>query len=116
MHRNSTLAGMAVIQAVDAALCVRPTPTIAQCLDDVHYPRNGRWIFPVVKSASAAGLVGGIRYPWLARLTLIMLTLYFVLAVGSHARVRDFGRNAALASGLLALYVTLAAREIARSE
>jgi hypothetical protein len=36
-----------------------------------------------------------------------MLTVYFVLAVGAHIRVRDFGRNAAAATTLLAIYGAL---------
>jgi hypothetical protein len=49
----------------------------------------------------------------MARLTLIMLTIYFSLAVGAHVRVRDFGSNAAAATSLLAAYGTLAVRSSA---
>jgi hypothetical protein len=33
-----------------------PIPDVADCLDDVHYPQNNRWNFPVVKAALAAAL------------------------------------------------------------
>ncbi|MUM19016.1 hypothetical protein FZI91_13985 [Mycobacterium sp. CBMA271] len=104
------LALLASMQAVDAAICVQPVPYVAKCLDDVSYPQEPRWIFPVIKGASALGLLGGIRFPPLAKLTLVMLTIYFSLAVGAHLRVRDIGLNAAAASALLATYGALAAK------
>lgn len=107
------LAVLGAFQAIDAAICVQPVPYVAKCLDDVHYPKQNRWIFAPIKAASAVGLLAGVRYPGLARLTLVMLTIYFTLAVGAHVRVRDFGLNAASASTLLATYGTLAAKGIA---
>jgi hypothetical protein len=104
---------LAAFQALDAVICIKPIPYVAQCLDDVRYPQRGRWIFPIVKAAAAVGLFVGIRSPWLARLTLIMLTIYFSLAVGAHIRVRDFGPNAAAATSLLVTYGTLAVRSSA---
>lgn len=104
------LATLAALQAVDAALCVPPIPYVARCLDDVHFPQRNRWIFPVVKAASALGLLAGTRIPGLARLTLVLLTVYFALAVGAHVRVRDIGLNAASAATLLVTYATLAVR------
>ena len=112
MNRTRTLTAMAAVQAVDAAISVQPIPPIAKALDAVDFPQEGRWVFPVVKGASVVGLLGGIRFPWLAKLTLVLLTIYFTLAVGAHVKARDFGRNAAGASGLLVLYGALAAREI----
>lgn len=94
-------------------ICVQPVPYVAKCLDDVHYPPKNRWIFAPIKAASAVGLLGGIRFPWLARLTLVMLTIYFTLAVGAHLRVRDIGLNAVSASTLLTTYGVLAARALA---
>ncbi|MGH3725980.1 MAG: DoxX family protein [Mycobacterium sp.] len=107
------LALMASFQAVDAAICVQPIPYVAKCLDDVHYPQQNRWIFAPIKAASAVGLLGGMRFPWLAKLTLIMLTIYFTLAVGAHLRVRDIGLNAFSASTLLATYGVLVAKGLA---
>ncbi|ALR12046.1 DoxX family protein [Mycobacteroides saopaulense] len=104
------LALLGTFQAVDAALCVQPIPYVAKCLDDVHFPRQSRWIFAPIKAAAAVGLLGGVRFPALAKLTLVMLTLYFSLAVGAHLRVRDIGLNAVSASTLLATYGVLAAR------
>lgn len=101
------LALLASFQAVDAAICVQPIPYVAKCLDDVRYPQQYRWIFAPIKAASAVGLLGGIRFPWLAKLTLLMLTVYFTLAVGAHVRARDIGLNAVSASPLLATYGAL---------
>lgn len=101
------LALLASFQAVDAAICVQPVPYVAKCLDDVRYPQQYRWIFAPIKAASAVGLLGGIRFPWLAKLTLLMLTVYFTLAVGAHVRARDIGLNAVSASALLATYGAL---------
>jgi len=114
MQRNATLTALATFQAVDAAICVQPIPYVAKCLDDVNYPQEGRWVFPVVKATSAVGLLGGTRFPWLAKLTLVMLTIYFTLAVGFHARARDIGLNAAAASSFLAIYAALAVKECRR--
>ncbi|WP_161897239.1 DoxX family protein [Gordonia spumicola] len=99
----------AVGQAADAAACIGPIPYITRCLDTVEYPQTNRWIFPVVKGASAIGLASVTRSPTLARLTAIMLTVYFTLAVSAHVRVRDFGLNAAAATSFLLFYGALAA-------
>lgn len=101
---------LAVMQAGDAALTAVPVPFVAKCLDDVGFPLERRWVLVAAKGASALGLAAVWRSPALARLTTVLLTLYFVLAVGSHVRARDFGRNALAASTLLALFGTLAAR------
>lgn len=114
MQRNTILAGLATFQAVDAAICVKPIPYVAKCLDDVNYPQEGRWIFPVVKAAATVGLLVGIRHPWVAKLTLVMLTIYFSLAVGYHLRAKDIGLNAASASSLLATYGALTVTEFRR--
>jgi DoxX-like family len=106
---------MAAVQAVDAALCVKPVGFVGRCLDDVELPRQYWVVLPVVKGASAVGLASVGRAPTLARFTAVMLTLYFVLAVGAHVRVRDFGRNFGSAAALLAVYGVLAGKGSGRS-
>ncbi len=64
-------------------------------------PESIRWVIPVVKSASAVGLVGGLRSPLLGQVTSTGLTTYFQLAVGAHVRARDFGRNFVAANVML---------------
>ncbi|WP_428340096.1 DoxX family protein [Mycobacterium sp.] len=105
-----TYAGLAAFQAVDAVACAIPVAPIAKTLDSLGVPQDIRWIFPVSKAASAIGLVSASRFPGLARLTTAMLTLYFVLAVGAHLRVRDRLVNVIPAASFLATYAALTAK------
>lgn len=99
---------LAVIQLGDAALCAKPVGFIAQCFDDVRFPRRYWWIMPPIKIAAALGLVAGIWIPYLGALTAAMLVVYFLVAIGMHVRARDFGRNLFLnASGMLAICVAV---------
>lgn len=98
----------AAFQAGDAIVCIKPIDYVARCMDDVHFPRPYRWIFPVVKGSSAVGLVLAQQFPKLARFTAVMLAFYFALTVGAHVRAKDVCLNAASASGLLVVYTTLA--------
>lgn len=95
-------------QAADAVACIKPIDYIARCLDDVGFPEQRRWIFPVIKGASAVGLASARFSPGLARLTAILLTVYFSLAVGVHVRARDLRLNFAAASSFLLFYSALA--------
>jgi len=102
-----TYAALAAFQAGDAVACGIPILPITKALDQYGVPPNIRWILPVVKSASAIGLLSAGRFPALARLTTAMLTLYFVLAVGAHIRVRDRIVNTLPAATFLATYTVL---------
>ncbi|MCG5433543.1 DoxX family protein [Mycobacterium sp. MYCO198283] len=102
--------GLAVFQAVDAAICVRPIAPIAAALRAVGFPLRYRWILVAAKAASAVGLLAAPRYPALGRLTTAMLALYFTLAVGFHLRARDISPGLAAASSFLALYGALTVR------
>jgi hypothetical protein len=110
-----TYAGLAAFQAVDAVACAIPIAPIAKTLDTLGVPQDIRWIFPVSKAASAIGLVSASRFPGLARLTTAVLTLYFVLAVGAHLRVRDRTVNVIPAASFLATYAVLTAKGPDRS-
>jgi hypothetical protein len=103
-------AALAALQAADAVACAIPLPPIEKSLDSVGVPANIRWVFPSVKAASAVGLLAGHRYPPLGRLTTAMLTLYFVLAVGAHLRVRDRPINFVPAAGFLVFWAVLTAK------
>ncbi|WIM88697.1 DoxX family protein [Candidatus Mycobacterium wuenschmannii] len=105
-----TYAGLAAFQAVDAVACAIPIPPITKSLDTLGVPQDIRWVLPSAKGASAIGLLAASRFPALARLTTAMLTLYFVLAVGAHLRVRDSIVNAIPAASFLALYAVLTAK------
>lgn len=95
---------LAVICAGDAVLCLKPVQFIADCFRDVRFPQRLWWTMPVIKFAAALGLVVGMWVPWLGLLTSVCLVVYFILAVGAHLRVRDFGRNLFVnATGMLVL-------------
>lgn len=102
-----TYAALAAFQAGDALACAIPIPPIARALDQYGVPQNIRWVLPVAKAASVIGLLSVNRIPALARLTTAMLTLYFVLAVGAHVRVRDRIVNTLPAASFLATYAAL---------
>jgi len=102
-----TYVALAAFQVGDAVACAIPIPPITKALDQYGVPPNIRWILPVVKAASAIGLLSAGRFPALARLTTAMLTLYFVLAVGAHIRVRDRIVNTLPAVTFLATYTVL---------
>jgi hypothetical protein len=102
-----TYAALAIFQAADALACAIPLPLIAKALDQLEVPQNIRWILPISKVASAIGLLSASRVPTLARLTTAMLTVYFVLAVGAHIRVRDRVVNAIPAASFSVIYAVL---------
>jgi hypothetical protein len=100
-------AGLAAIQAADAAACGLQIPPIKKVLDDVHLAAELRPLLPVVNAASAIGLLSVRRFPALARLTTFMLTVYFVLVVAFHVRARDWSPPLLGALSFLGLFATL---------
>jgi hypothetical protein len=111
-----TYATLAAFQAADAAACAIPLPLITRALDQLGVPLNIRWILPAAKAASVIGLLSASRIPVLARLTTAMLTVYFVLAVGAHIRVRDRVLNTIPAASFLATYAVLTLKGRALTE
>ena len=105
-----TYAALAALQAGDAVACAIPLPAITKSLDTVGLPQQVRWVLPVVKGLSAVGLLAAGRFPGLARLTTLLLTLYFVVALGAHIRVRDTVVNAIPAVAMLILCAVLTAK------
>jgi DoxX-like family len=104
-HR--TYVALAAFQAGDAVACAVQIPPIKKVLDDLGVAEELRPVLPIAKAASAIGLLSVSRFPGLARLTTFMLTVYFVLAVAGHVRVRDRPVNAVPAVGFLALYAAM---------
>ncbi len=107
LDSRKTYAALAAFHAGDAVACAIPVPYLAKILDEVEVPKDIRWVFPVVKAAAAVGLASVYRFPALARLTTALLTLYFVLAVGAHIRVRDRVVNIIPAATFLATFTAL---------
>lgn len=112
-----TYAALAAFHVADAAASIGPIAPIKKALDDVELAEELRPVLPAVHAAAAVGLLSVYRFPALARFTTFMLTIYFVLAVGSHVRVRDWSPNLVAASSLLALYgaMTVKGPEVRRS-
>lgn len=92
---------LAGVQLADAAFNAVPTQWLRDDLDHLGIPENVRVVFPVVKSASAVGLLGGLRWPRLGRLTANALIVYFLLALGFHARAKDRAAKFAPAAAML---------------
>jgi hypothetical protein len=105
-----TYAGLAAFHAIDAVGCAVQLAPIKKILDDLGIPEDIRPVFPVVKAAAAVGLASVSRFPALARLTTAMLTLYFVLAVSAHVRVRDKVINTLPAALFLAIFAAMTAK------
>ncbi|HLR98637.1 DoxX family protein [Mycolicibacillus parakoreensis] len=106
---SKTYRGLAVLQAGDAVACAIPVPYIAESLDTLGVPAQVRPVLPAVKVASALGLASASRLPRLGRLTTAALTLYFVLAVAAHVRVKDRVLNTVPAATLLVTFAAMTA-------
>jgi hypothetical protein len=89
------------VQLADAAFNAVPTQWLRDDFDHLGVPENLRVVFPVVKSASAVGLLGGLKWPRLGRLTANALIVYFLLALGFHVRAKDRAARFAPAAGML---------------
>jgi hypothetical protein len=97
---------LALIQCADAVLSIKPVTFIAQCFDDVHWPRRYWWAMAPIKFAAAAGLLAGIWIPYLGVVTSAALVLYFLVAIKMHIDARDFGRNLFVnAAGMLLICI-----------
>lgn len=106
MHRPTArqrVTVLAAIQAGDAIACAIPLAAVERDLDRLGCPPAMRRAIPLVKAASAAGLIVGHKVPSVGRLTIVMLVIYFALAIGAHARLRDEAWRYAAAVGMMAL-------------
>ena len=101
---------LGAFHAVDAVGCAVQVAPIKKVLDDLEIPDSVRRVLPVVKAAAAVGLLSVAWFPALARLTTAMLTLYFVLAVGAHARAHDKIVNALPAATFLVTFAVMTAK------
>ncbi len=95
---------LAAMQAGDAVACGLQIAPIKKAFDDVGLAEELRPVIPVVKAASAVGLLSVYRFPALARLTTFMLTVYFVLAVAFHVKARDWSPGLLAATSFLGLF------------
>ena len=101
MRPRERVVALAGVQLADAAFNAVPTQWLKDDLDHLGIPENVRIVFPVVKGVSAVGLLGGLKWPRLGRLTANALIVYFLLALGFHARAKDRAAKFAPAAGML---------------
>jgi hypothetical protein len=93
--------GLVAVQLGDAVFNAVPTQGLRDDLDRLRVPERMRFAFPVIKGASAVGLLAGLRWPRLGQVTATALVAYFTCALGAHARVRDRPVHYAPAAGML---------------
>ena len=93
--------GLIAAQLGDAAFNAIPNQWLRDDLDHLGIPQDLRFVFPVIKSASAVGLVAGLRWRPLGRLTALALVGYFLAAMGFHARAKDPPHRYVPAAGML---------------
>jgi hypothetical protein len=91
---------LAGFQAVDAVACAIPMPFIKADLDRIGCPERLQRALPMIKGASAIGLVGGLRMPRLGALSSAALVAYFAAAIGFHVHARDHLTRSAPAAAL----------------
>ncbi len=101
---------LAAVQVGDAVACAIPVPPIKKALDDVGLAENLRPVLPIVKAASAIGLLSVYRFPGIARFTTLMLTVYMALAVSFHVKAKDWSVGLVAATTFLTLWATMTAK------
>ena len=80
---------LAGFQVVDAVACAIPLGYIKADLDHIRCPEPLQKALPLIKGASAVGLIGGLKLPRLGALTCGALVAYFLAAIGFHVRAGD---------------------------
>jgi hypothetical protein len=94
--------GLVAVQVADGIFNAIPTQWLRDDLDHLGFPYEWRFVFPIVKGASVAGLLVGFKRPWVGRLTSAALVAYFAVAMGFHARAKDGPLRFVPAAGMLA--------------
>jgi hypothetical protein len=89
VNGRRVITGLVAVQVADGIFNAIPTQWLREDLDHLGIPEDLRFIFPIIKSASAAGLLVGLKRPAVGRMTAAALIAYFVLAMGFHARAGD---------------------------
>jgi DoxX-like family len=88
--RSTPLAlGLVGFQVLDGLVNAVPNDWVKEDLEHLRLPARSGPVFGAIKGASAAGLLLGLRRPAVGQLTARALVVYFVCALGAHARVKD---------------------------
>ena len=100
------VAGLAVLQIVDAIASATPQMSMAARLDHLGVPGVLRPVLPVIKVSTSVGLLVGLRRPRVGATTSAVLVAFYAAAVGFHGFAGDhpavalpataFGASAAL--------------------
>lgn len=102
-HRwGRTVVAFAAFQLGDAVACAIPLEYIKRDLDNIGCPDPIRRALPLIKAASATGLLLGRRRPLIGRVTALSLVAYFLTAIGFHIRAQDPAWKALPAASLMA--------------
>lgn len=88
-ERRLLVLGLAAVQLGDAAFNAIAKQWVADDMEHLGLPTGLRPVFPIVKSASVAGLLAGLRWPPVGRAASAGLVAYFLVALGAHARAKD---------------------------
>lgn len=87
---NTVLAiGLAFLCATSSLADFRGVPQILQTMERLRMPIRIVPALGVAKLAAAGGLLIGLGIDRLGTFTALCLSIYFVLAVGAHLRVKD---------------------------
>ena len=99
-------AGLAVLQIADAIASATPQMSMAGRLDHLGVPGVLRPALPMIKVSTSAGLLVGLRQPWVGAAASAVLVAFYAAAVGFHGFAGDhaavalpataFGASAAL--------------------
>ncbi len=81
-------------------------PSVMRAAETVHCPPNLCTVLGLIKIAAAAGLIVGLVDDQTGIAAAGGLTIYFVLAVGAHIRVRD--RLAGMLPAMVMLAISVA--------
>lgn len=101
-----------ILSIILAALCAasavgdfRAVPRVVESLEAVRCPPRLMPFLGAIKSAAAIGLIVGLAVDWLGTVTALCLSIYFLLAVLAHVRVKDRLAGTAPAAVMLGLSV-----------
>ncbi len=94
---------LVAVQATDAVACAVPLDAIREELTRLGCPPWLQRTIPVLKAASAVGLLAGRRDERIGRWTSDALVAYFLCALAAHGRVRDPAWRWAAAAGMLGI-------------
>ncbi len=78
-------------------------PSVMRAAEIVHCPPNLCTVLGLIKIAAAAGLIVGLTVDKIGIAAAVGLSIYFVLAVGAHIRVKDRLKGTLPAIGMLAI-------------